>query len=119
MRRLGTNWAGIKPRRVTFDGITFASAGESRRYSVLKLEQHAKQIRNLQVHVKLPLVVNGKKIGRGYIEIDFHYDRLTDGKWIETWEDYKGVMTREAQQRIKLAEALHGITINISGGRAA
>lgn len=120
MRRLGTNWAGIKPRRVTLDGIKFASLSESKRYSVLKLQQHAKEIRNLQVHVKLPLVVNGRKIGRrGYIEVDFKYERRDGDTWTTVYEDSKGVDTRESKIRRQVAEALHGITIEISGGRAA
>jgi hypothetical protein len=39
--------------------------------------------------------------------------------WRTVFEDHKAVMTREAQQRIHLAEAIHGITIEITGGKPA
>jgi hypothetical protein len=117
MRRLGTNWAGIKPKPQTVDGIRFPSSSEARRYGALKLEQMAGLIRGLEVHAKLPLVINGKKIGRGWIEIDFTYERRVDAAWAKVFEDHKAVMTREAQQRIQMAEALHGIKVEITGGK--
>jgi hypothetical protein len=117
MRRLGTNWAGIKPKPVVIDGIRFPSSSEGRRYAALKLEECARLIRGLKVHEKLPLVINGKKIGRGWLEIDFVYERLERGAWWKVYEDHKAVMTREAQQRIQMAEAVHGIKIEITGGK--
>jgi len=118
MRRLGTNWAGIKPRPVTIDGIRFPSTGESKRYGALALEQKAGLIRNLKVHERLPLVVNGKKIGRrGWIEVDFVYERKNGNEWVTVYEDFKGVDTRESIQRRQLAEAIHGIKIQVTGGK--
>jgi hypothetical protein len=118
VRRLGTNWGFGRPKPQVVDGIRFPSSSEAKRYGALKLEQAAKLIRGLKVHERLPLVVNGKKFGRGYIEIDFIYERLANGQWSKVHEDHKAVMTREAKQRIELCEALHGIKIELTGSKA-
>lgn len=116
MRRLGTNWR-IQPKPTVLDGIRFPSKGESKRYAMLRLEEKGGLIRGLQIHARLPLVVNGQKIGRGSIEVDFIYERREGDQWLKVYEDYKAVDTRESKQRRQVAEATLGIAILVTGSK--
>lgn len=111
-------------KRVEIDGHKFDSAGEGRRYQELKLLERAGRIRNLEIHPKLPMVINGKKIGRGWLTLDFKYEEGTvvpGGKppgpmitWETIYEDYKPVVTRDSKTRRQVAEAIHAIQIRIT-----
>lgn len=99
----------IRPKVTHLDGYTFGSRLEARRYATLALEQKAGLISGLAVHPTLPLTVNGRKIGRGWLTLDFRYER--NGAIV--YEDVKGVDTRESRLRRELAEAIHGIKIEV------
>lgn len=104
----------VKAKRTKVDGYTFDSKGEARRYSDLKLLVAAGEVRLLEVHPKLHLTVNGKKIGRGYLVLDFVYEEWKDEAWRTVYEDFKAVDTRESKLRRQLAEAIHGIKIKVT-----
>ena len=61
-------------------------------------------------------VINGKKIGRGYITLDFKYEEVIDGAWRTVFEDYKAVDTRESRVRRQVCEAIHDIHIKLTRG---
>ena len=74
----------------------------------------AKEIRNVRYHPRLPLKINGKKIGRGYLELDFSYEAWVDGAWRTQYEDVKGgADTHVARLRRQVAEAIHGVHIKV------
>lgn len=104
-----------KRNRPVIDGITFDSPGEARRYRELKLLQASGAISDLECHPRFPLVVNGKKIGNGYIKLDFKYVEYRNGLPEDVYEDVKGrgVIDRVSKLRIALCEALHGIKVEI------
>lgn len=105
--RLFLNRRG-KRNRPVIDGTRFDSDAEGRRYGALKLLQMAGEIAGLEVKPRLSLVVKGKKIGRGYMVLDFRYKADIDGaiRWV--YEDAKGgADTREAKLRRQVAQALH------------
>ena len=104
----------VKAKRVRVDDHTFDSISEGRRYADLKLLVAAKEVRNLEVHPKLSLRVNGRKIGRGYLVLDFKYEEWRDAAWRTVYEDFKAVDTRESKLRRQLAEAIHGINIKVT-----
>lgn len=89
--------------RTEVDGIKFASKGEARRYSELKILQEQGHISELTLQPKFDYIVNGMKICR-YIG-DFQY-KDSDGKWIV--EDKKGFLTPEYKIKRALFLALFG-----------
>lgn len=95
-----------KARKVEVDNIWFDSAKEAARYGQLKLLVRAGYIRELEIHVPLPLIVNGQKVCT-YI-CDFRYFDKDDRRWIE---DVKGMRSGAAYQmfrvKAKLFEALN------------
>lgn len=88
-------------RKVTLDGIDFASQAEANRYSQLKLLERARDIKALAVHPKFPLHVNGVLIG--VYTADFLY--YEGGRQIV--EDVKGVITPEASLRMRVFMAIY------------
>lgn len=113
-------------QRCQHDGIDFDSKHEGERYLLLKQRMKAKEIRALAVHVPLPCEVRGVLVCT--LMIDFVYERLwTDDElkaakalpqkcWRKIHEDakgYKGGATYALfKLKKKLAEAVHGITID-------
>lgn len=91
------------------DGIRFASKAEARRYQDLRLMEMGGLIADLTLQPRLPLVVNGVKIGT-YVA-DFRYLDHGHGKTI--WEDVKGVETPVFRIKRKLVKALHGIDVRV------
>lgn len=87
-------------RKVTIDGIAFASQAEGNRYSQLKLLERAREIKALGVHPRYPLKVNGVVIG--VYTADFAY--FEGGRQIV--EDVKGMVTPEASLRMRVFMAL-------------
>lgn len=89
-------------RKITIDGITFASKAEGSRYGMLKLFERARQIRALGVQPEYPLKINGVLIG--FYTGDFAYYEA--GRQIV--EDVKGGPIREADSlRMRVFMACH------------
>jgi hypothetical protein len=98
---------------VTHDGFILDSLTEFKRYKELRLLEKAGLIRNLRVHTKWGLVVNGQKVGT-YTD-DFNYEERTkEGQWFFVCEDVKSDFTRKDKhyrRQRKLMVACYGITI--------
>lgn len=85
-------WRGKRPnkfgaRKTTLDGVTFDSAGEAKRWSVLRLMERAGEIEHLRRQCQFPLYVGDWLIGH-YIA-DFVFFR--DGRRVV--QDFKGATT--------------------------
>jgi hypothetical protein len=85
----------------------FASTREYRWLLDLLLLQKAAKIVNLQVQPAFPLVINGVEVGK--YTADFAYTADGSRKVI----DVKGYMTEETAFRIKVAEAVHNMHVEI------
>ena len=107
-----------RAQRIHIDGIWFDSKKEAARYAELKLQQAAGQIDQLELQPAFPLHV--MEIYRNYgirittigtYRADFRYCDLTTGEIIT--EDVKSPCTKtEAYQlRKRLAETIHGFTV--------
>ena len=94
-------------RKVTIDGIAFASQAEGNRYAQLKLLERAREIKALGVHPKYPLKVNGVVIG--VYTADFAY--FEGGRQIV--EDVKGMDTPLSKWKRKHVAAQYGIDVRI------
>lgn len=98
----------FRSRTTIVDGISFASRKEAKRYSQLKLLEHAGAISGLRLQVPYPIVVNGVEVCK-YVA-DFVYVR--DGA--EVVEDTKSEYTAKLplyRLKKKLVQAVHGIEI--------
>lgn len=84
-------------------GIKFDSAREAKRYAELKLLVRAKQVHDLQVHVRFPLDVLGIPIT--VYEADFFYIDVKTGKRVV--EDVKPKFTNDAARRRYQATAAY------------
>ncbi len=96
-------------RKVEADGLTFDSQAEHRRYCELKLLLAAGEIRDLQVHQKMTLMVQG--VNCGYYESDFSYQAAPFRLGERITEDVKGVRTPVYRLKRKLVKALYNIDI--------
>jgi hypothetical protein len=94
--------------KVVIDGITFDSGAEGERYKILKAKEKAGLIKNLELQVNYPLLVNGLKICD--YRADFVYE--VGGKKIV--EDVKGQLHDVFKLKYKLMFACHGITLLIT-----
>lgn len=103
-----------KGKRTTIDGYTFDSLLEAKRYGELCQLRAAGELYDLVVHPRFDLEVNGRKIGRGYITLDFSYFDFRRDRMV--YEDVKAVDTRESKLRRELCSAIHDITIDLIGG---
>jgi hypothetical protein len=83
------------------------SMAERSRHHVLYVAQGQGEIRDLKVHQKFKLEVNGVLITS--YEADFTYWKPMSH--LVTVEDVKGVRTREFMIKARLMLAVHGITI--------
>ena len=95
----------------------FASRLEAKRYAELLLMVRVGLIRDLEVQVTFPLVVNGVKIfPRGYVA-DFVYYKCANGERIveDTKADSKNdaAITALFKCKYQLMGAIHGIQIHI------
>jgi hypothetical protein len=79
------------------NGIKFHSKKEANRYLELKILEKATQIKSLELQPKIPLMVNGKKIGN-YIG-DFRYFDIEKLEFII--EDVKSPITKTPTYRLK------------------
>jgi len=90
--------AKYKNRKTVYDGMTFDSKKEAKRYQELLLMERGKEIYNLQTQVKFELLpiqkVDGKVAERPVHYIaDFFYHRSTDDAVVV--EDVKSEATRK------------------------
>ena len=95
--------------KVQVDGIDFDSKKEAARYGVLKLLERGKRISQLQLQVKMDILVNETKIC-DYVA-DFTYLDEHGNKVIE---DVKSEITRKLpvyRLKKKLIKAIYGIEI--------
>lgn len=94
--------------KVVIDGITFDSGAEGERYKILKAKEKAGLIKNLELQVNYPLIVNGLKICD--YRADFVYE--VGGKTVV--EDVKGQLHDVFKLKYKLMYACHGIVLLIT-----
>lgn len=94
--------------KVEVDGFTFDSKAEAIRWWDLRQMERAGEITDLERQVRLPLIVNGVKVGT-YIP-DFRY-RSGDGQIVI--EDVKSEPTKTPVYRLKkrMVAAIYGIEI--------
>ena len=90
-----TSRSKYKNIKTTVDGITFASKKEATRYSQLSAMQGAGKIKGLQLQPRIPLMVNGVKIGH-YVG-DFRYEQ----NGIVVLEDVKSTATKTPVYNLK------------------
>lgn len=90
-------------KETVLDGIKFASIGEAKRFSDLKLLQHAGEIKELAPHPSFDLIINDIKIGK--YTSDYYYIRTKDDQ--EIVEEYKGFKTPVYNLRVKVFQALY------------
>jgi len=97
--------------RVEIDGYWFDSQAEGWRYLDLKLMEKGEMIRELAVHPRYNLDVNGYRIA--FYKPDFRYYDVKLGQVIV--EDVKGGPTNTPVSKIKqkLMKAIHGIDVKI------
>ena len=89
-------------KKTIIDGITFHSLKEGARYKELKILVASKRIANLELQVRFPIEVNGKKICT-YIA-DFTY---YESPHLYVIEDVKGMRTSIFNLKWKLMQALY------------
>jgi hypothetical protein len=94
--------------KVIIDGITFDSGAEGERYKILKTKEKAGLIKNLELQVNYPLLVNELKICD--YRADFVYE--VGGKTVV--EDVKGQLHDVFKLKYKLMYACHGIVLLIT-----
>ena len=82
--------------KTVVDGITFASKKEAERYSQLALLEATGKIDNLRLQPRIPLMVNGTKIGHYIADFEYHFA----GKHII--EDVKTPATRTPVYKLKI-----------------
>ena len=97
-----------KNGKTVIDGIKFDSAAEGARYQILKAKEKAGLIKNLELQVNYPLLVNGLKICD--YRADFVYE--LGGKKIV--EDVKGMLMTPFKFKYKLMFACYGIKILVT-----
>lgn len=92
--------------RTLVDGHMLDSKSEAKRYGELKLMERGKLIKDLNVHPKYPIEVNGQRVC--FYEADFSY-KDKEGKL--RIEDVKGVRTALFILKKKLLKAVHGLDV--------
>lgn len=103
----------FKPIRTELDGFTFDSKAEALRYAEVKMLLRGGLIKELRVKPRLPMVINGRKIGRGYMILDLSYLDFIDGEWRLVYEDSKSVDTAANKVRRQVCEAINDIHIKV------
>ncbi len=117
----GGNFAPRRPRLpggalITCEaqGLPYDSVGEMEYHGQLLALQRAGEVRELRRQVKLPMVVNGRKIRSGKFKVDFAYERYVDGAWRTFYDEYKGPWDdRDGETRAQVAAACNNIQIRI------
>ncbi len=90
------------------DGHYFKSKKELRRYTYLRHLQMGKEISELKVHPKYPIIINGIEVCD--VELDFSYKDKT-GKFII--EDTKGLDLPMSKLKRLLVESSYGFEVTI------
>ena len=96
-------------KKVTIDGITFASQLEGERYKQLKLLQQAGEIEGLSLQDEFQIArgwINpdtGEKIKSAFYVADFTYFDNREKRWIV--EDTKGMETADFRLKWKLVQS--------------
>jgi len=83
-------------KKTVVDGITFASKREANRYCELVLLQKAKKIYNLKMQPRIPLMVNGVKIGHYVADFEYNINGQT------VIEDVKSPVTKTPIYKLKM-----------------
>ena len=94
-----------RAQKTTLDGIAFDSKGEAQRYAMLKLEQRAGLISDLELQPEFEFKINGEKICK--YKADFRYVR--DGETVV--EDFKGMKTPLYRIKAKMFRATYGFAV--------
>jgi hypothetical protein len=96
-------------KRVTVDGITFASKREAAYYGELKMREKAGEIGAVELQKRYVLAINGILIGTYTADFAFHDDKAKRYRVV----DVKGFATREFQRTRRLMRAIHGIEVEV------
>lgn len=96
-------------KRVSIDGITFASKREGSRYAELKLLERIGEIVELECQPRYPLTLNGVKLAT-YVA-DFRYRDVASGEIVVEDVKSKPTITDVYRLKKKLMLALHGISL--------
>ena len=103
-------------RKVTIDGITFASVGEGKRYEYLKLLQHVGEITCLELQPVFVLAegvrLHGESRKRPALRYvaDFRY---RDRSGCVVIEDFKGMDTPASRIKRHLMATVHGFDVRV------
>ena len=101
-----------RAKKVSLDGLTFASKAEAKRYSELRLLERAKEISGLQLQIPFELMAYSEDDSMaptvGHYVSDFVY-RDTNNKLVV--EDVKGFRTPLYKWKKKHFEIQYGIKI--------
>jgi hypothetical protein len=103
-------------KRVKAAGVSFDSKSEARRWQELLLLQRAGEIRDLALHPRYSLDVNGHHIA--FYVADFGYECRHENKWRKVVEDLKAgrvTQTDVFKLKRKLMWAIHKIDILVTG----
>jgi len=96
-------------KRVSLDGMNFASKREASRYAELKLLQRIGEIVELECQPRYPLTLNGVKLAT-YVA-DFRYRLVASGEVVVEDVKSKPTITDVYRLKKKLMLALHGISL--------
>ena len=96
-------------KKVKEDGYTFDSKAEHKRYGQLKLLLKGGYIKDLVIHPKYPIEINGQKICN--VILDFKYIDVPRGTMVI--EDVKGVDPYVSKLKRKLVKACHNIDVEV------
>jgi len=91
------------------DGKTCDSKIEARHYATLLLCEKNGHIKDLILHPRFPVCINGKKICTVVLDFQFYDNQMEEMRYI----DVKGMYTSESKLRHKLLEATHPIKVEI------
>lgn len=89
-------------RKNEYNGLLYDSGGEAALARDLEMLKHAKELKDIERQVRIPLDVNGHHICN--VVIDFRITR-NDGE--KELVEYKGFLTAEANLKYKLLSATY------------
>jgi len=101
----------VEPERRTMDGIVFASKKEMLRYADLKMLQKAKEISDLQLQPKFPVLLNEQLLCT--YTADFSYTTKEGKAVIEELKSTGTAKDAAYRLRKKAAEIYYGMKVNV------
>lgn len=108
----------FKAKKITIDGVIFASGKEGRRYQELKILEEKGLIKELIIHKRFPLHCITELGGKSFkpvasIEPDFCYKEFREKQFYPVVEEVKSKPTRTPLYRLKkkMFESEYGIQI--------